>query len=76
MDTWPDLRGRDAVVLEAERDIVAGAGHDELRLRILQHQAGRALDAELALLLAATAPIKQAGNCLEERALSRTRRSY
>ena len=76
VDSRPDLRRRDAVVLEAERHVVACAGHDELRFRILQHQAGRALDTELALLLAATAAIKQAGKRVEERALPRARRSY
>ena len=38
----PDLVARDAEVLAAERDVVADARHDELRLGILQHQPGPA----------------------------------
>ena len=36
----PDLGRRHAVVLQAERDVVAAAGEHGLRLRVLQQQAG------------------------------------
>jgi hypothetical protein len=75
MDPRPDLGGRDAVVLEAERDIVTGARHDELRLRVLQHQAGVAADVKLALLLAASASVEQSGERQKQRALPRAGRS-
>jgi hypothetical protein len=64
------------MVLEAERDVVARARHDELRLGVLQHEAGVATDAKLALLVRRAAPVEQAGKCLKERALPRARRSY
>jgi hypothetical protein len=69
MDARPYLGGGDAAVLEAERDIVAGARHDELRLRILQHETGVSVDAELAFLLAASASVEQARESLQKCAL-------
>ena len=68
MHAWPDRLGRYAVVLEPERDVVAGACHDELRLRILEHDADRvarvvgwpSIHEELALGLAAARSIEQA----------------
>jgi hypothetical protein len=74
MDPRPDLSGWDAVVLETERDIVAGARHDELRLWVLEHESDAAPDDELALLVA-RARIEQARDRLKERALPRARRS-
>jgi len=74
VDPRPDLGCRDAVVLEAERDVVPGARHDELRLGVLEHQAGLATDAELALLVAA-ARIEQARERQKERALTGAGRS-
>ena len=41
MHARPDRGGGHAVVLEAERDIVAGARHDQLRFGILEHDADR-----------------------------------
>jgi hypothetical protein len=57
MHARPDDGGGHAVVLEAERDVVAGTRHDDLRLGILEHDAGRvarvawraSVDAELSL---------------------------
>jgi hypothetical protein len=69
MDARPYLGGGDAAVLEAERDIVAGARHDELRFRILQHETGVSVDAELAFLLAASASVEQARESLQKGAL-------
>src|SRR5206468_2278845 len=68
VDPWPDLRRRNAVVLEAEGDVVAGARHDELRLGILEDQAGTTAHVELALLVA-RALVEQARERQEERAL-------
>ena len=36
----PDLGGRDAAVLQPERDVVAGPGHHERGLGVLHHQPG------------------------------------
>src|SRR5437899_8217833 len=82
MHERPDRRGGNAMILEPERDVVAGARHHELRLRILEHDAGRvarvvrhaSVDSELALGLAAAARVEQAGERREERALARARR--
>jgi hypothetical protein len=74
VDTWPDVSGRDAVVLETESDIVAGSRHHELRLGVLEHQARSAAYGELALLIPA-GRIEQAGDRLKERALPGTGRS-
>ena len=62
------------MVLEAERDVVARARHDELRLRVLQHEAGAADDAKLALRLAA-GRVEQTRERQEERALPGAGRS-
>jgi hypothetical protein len=62
------------VVLETERDIVTGAGHDELRLGVLKHEARTAADHKLALLITA-ARIEQPGERQEERALPGAGRS-
>jgi hypothetical protein len=64
------------MVLEAERDVVARARHDELRLRVLEHEPSTTSDQELALLVSRAASVEQAGECLKERALPRARRSY
>ena len=40
VDPRPDLGRRDAAVLQAERDVVAGPGHDQRGLGVLQHQPG------------------------------------
>ena len=77
----PDRLGGDAVILETERHVVAGARHHELRLGILEHDArrvtrvvGRAsVDPELALGLTAPARVEQAGEGREQRALARAR---
>ena len=69
MDTRPDLGGRDAVILEPERDVVAGTRHDELRLGVLEHEAGMTAHVELALAVAGTR-VEQSGERLEERALT------
>ncbi len=68
VDTWPDLSGGDAVVLETESDIVAGSCHHELRLGVLEHQARGAAYGELAFLIRADR-IEQTGDRLKERAL-------
>ena len=70
----PDLRGRDAVVLEAERDVVAGSRHDELRFRVLQHETGAAPHVKLALAVA-TGSVEETGERHKERALPRAGRS-
>jgi hypothetical protein len=62
------------VVLEAEGHVVAGARHDELRLRVLEHQAGTAFDPDLALRLAASR-VQQTRERQEERALPGAGRS-
>jgi len=62
------------VVLEAERDVVAGARHHELRLGILEHEARTPFDVELALLVTAGL-VEQARERQEERALPGARRS-
>jgi hypothetical protein len=74
MDSRPDLSRRDAVVLESERNVITGARHHELRLGILEHEAGTTSDRKLALLLA-SGRIEQARECLEERALPGAGRS-
>ena len=79
----PDLRGRHAAVLEPERDVVAGARHDELRLWILEHERGLgaslsrcvAAHQELALALAAAGAVEKTGERLEQRALARAGRA-
>ena len=76
VDARPDLGGGDAPVLETEGDVVAGARHDELRVRVLEHQTGIATDAELALLVRSAGPVEQAGESLEERALPGARGSH
>jgi hypothetical protein len=75
MDPRPDLGGGDAVILEPERDVVAGARHDELGLGVLEHEAGTTSDRELALLLA-RALVQQPGEREEQRALPSAGRSY
>jgi hypothetical protein len=70
----PDLGGRDAAVLEAERHVVPGTRHDELRLGVLKHEAGIVADAELALMVAG-ARVEQARERLEKGALPRSGRS-
>jgi hypothetical protein len=70
----PDLGSGDAPVLQAERDVVAGARHDKLRVRVLQHEAGVAADAKLALLVRRR-PVEQTGESLEQRALPGARRT-
>ena len=75
MDARPDQSGRNAPVLQAKRDVVAGARHDELRLRVLQHEAGVATDTKLALFVRRTGLVEQAGESLKERALPGTRRT-
>ena len=75
MDSRPDLRRGHAVVLEAERDVVSSARHDELRLRVLKHESGLAAHVELALLFAG-ACVKQTCERLKERALPGARRTY
>ena len=74
VNSRPYLGARDAVVLEAEGDVIAGARHDELRLGVLEHQARTASDVELALLLAA-GRIEEARERQEERALPGAGRS-
>jgi hypothetical protein len=64
----PDLGARDTEVLKAERDVVARACHDELRVRVLQDEAGVAAHAKLALLIR-RGRVEQAREGLEERAL-------
>src|SRR5205814_416001 len=76
VDTRPDLGGRDAPVLEAEGDVVAGPRHDQLGLGVLQDEAGVAAHAQLALLVRRTGAVEQAGQSLEERALPGARRSH
>ena len=76
VDARPDLGGGDAPVLETEGDVVAGARHDELRVRVLEHETGIATDAELALLVRRAGPVEQAGESLEERALPGARGSH
>jgi hypothetical protein len=68
MDARPDLGGRDAVILETERHVVACPRHDQLRLGILEDEPGLTVDAKLAFLFAA-ARIEQPGERQEERAL-------
>jgi hypothetical protein len=62
------------VIFEAERDVVAGARHDELRFRILEHEASATADVELALLVA-RALVEQARERLKECALPGAGRS-
>jgi len=69
VDTRPDLGGRYATVLEPERHVVAGPGHDELRLRILEDHARSAFDAEVAFGLATTGPVQQARDAEQQGAL-------
>ena len=42
VDARPDLVSRDAVVLQTEGDVVAGPGHHQLGLRVLEHDADTA----------------------------------
>ena len=68
VDARPDRVGRDASVLEAEGDVVAGPAHHELRLGILEQQPGAVarrarvapVHEERALGLGAAAGIDQA----------------
>src|SRR5438105_1489591 len=58
VDARPDLGGGDASILETEGDVVAGARHDELRVRVLEHETGIATDAKLALLVRRAGPVE------------------
>jgi hypothetical protein len=66
---WPDPRRGYRMVFQPERDVVAGAGHDELGLGVLEHDAGRAVDAEFPRPLAGVLG-EQAGECGEQGALA------
>ncbi len=78
IDKRPDPRARHATVLQPERDVVAGAGHDEVGLRILEDDADlapggagiHAAHRDAALLLAGVFG-EQAGERGEQRALAR-----
>jgi hypothetical protein len=74
MDPRPDLGRRDAVVLKAEGDVVAGARHDQLRLGVLKHEARAAPEHELAFPVPA-GRVEQARERLQERALTGAGRS-
>jgi hypothetical protein len=74
VDSRPDLGTGDAVVFEAERDVVTGSCHHELRLGVLEHETRTAADRELALLVA-TDRIEKAREGPKQRALPGARRS-
>src|SRR5207302_5938970 len=67
VDARPDLGGGDAPVLETEGDVVAGARHGELRVRVLEHESGIATDGERGRLVSCAGPIELAGEVLEAR---------
>ncbi len=82
-DADPDLVARDAQVLAAERDVVADAGEDHLRVRVLQHEpraaaaGGRILrvDEQGAARLPLVVAAEDAREGVHERGLARTRRA-
>jgi hypothetical protein len=76
MHPRPDLRRRDAVVLETESHVVSGSRHDQLGLWVLKYEARLPAYAELALLLAPAASVEKSAERLEERALPGAGRSY
>src|SRR5690606_10894887 len=79
----PDLVPGDAEVLAAERDIVADAREDHLRIGVLQHETGRAADvgggavadAQLAGVLALLLAAEHPGETVQQRRLARTGRA-
>ena len=73
----PDRLGRQAAVLQAERHVVAGAGHDQLALRVLEDEPGcltrpaglAAVDGQAALRIAG-ARLQQPGQGQQQRGLA------
>jgi hypothetical protein len=78
VDPPPDLAGRDAAVLQSERDVVAGPAHHQRRLGVLQDQpsarpglAGRqAVEEHRALLRTRVGGVEQAGQRCQQGALA------